>query len=251
MNKTKISMLIMGLLLPLAASAKIVFDPTNFGVNKIAAVKAVQMEIETVKQTVYDLEQLKTMQVNLKKIGKGVTDSVLADIDKEISNTKKYNESLTDVSKALGGEANYLSSMKTNYVLGGKGNFDDYMKALDNKAKSGDANAARLIKQADVAINNTQDAMKRRTELQKLVAGNEGIMQSAQTTNQYLDLISSQNEDLIALMAENSRELAEKKQKEALDAEKSKKIAEKNRKDSEESKNTLAERWTSKGSISY
>lgn len=251
MNKLKVSVLVACLLMSFTASAKIVFDPTNFVVNKLSAVKSIAMEIQAVKQTLFELEQLKTMQTNLKNIGKNVTGAVLSELDVQISDTKKYNEALLDVSKSLGGEADYLSSLKTNYVLGGKGDFNDFLKSLDNRAKSGDANAARLMKQADVVISNTEKSMKRRTELQKMVSKNEGIMQAAQTTNQYLDLIASQNSDLTTMLAENSRELAEQKKKEAINVEYAKKAAEEDAKNSEKSKKDFVNRWTSTGAVTY
>ena len=117
------------------------------------------------------------------------------------------------------------------------------------KSAAGDANANRLIKQADTVTKNTANAIKRRGELQNLVSNNEGIMQAAQTTNQYLDLIASQNTDLTTLLAENSRELAEKKKLESLSSEREIAAIAESKKKSEALKNSFGDRWGKK--LSY
>lgn len=242
----KISILLSSILLVgyfNVANAKIVFDPKNFAKNLVTSATALKLEVQEVTQTIQQMKQLQTMYDNLKTINPTQLAAQQLGISENLKTYTEYKSALESVNSALGDQSSWLDNVKSNYAASGTGKFEDYIGVLQKRADSGNKNAQYLVGLADSTSKNVENSVKRRNELQKQIASSSGILQSSQTTNQYLDQIVSQNSDITSLLALNARELAEKKQIEALNAESQKERDIKAKSDGKLAVDSFQDRW--------
>lgn len=217
-NYLKTLLLAVMLAVSVSANAMIVFDPTNYGVNNIAAVRAISMDLQSIKQTAQQYQQLYTMYQQLKSLNPAKFADQAKDAATDLAAVKAYQMATEQVSKALGEQGDFISNLQTNYVHSGYGgDFQGYVQALAKRAAAGDLKARQLFDLATRTGDAVATANQRRQELQKQNASNEGIQQSAQTTNQYLDVLVSQNQNIQLLLAEQVKMLAEQKAQKAAD----------------------------------
>jgi P-type conjugative transfer protein TrbJ len=247
----KISMLLLTMILSAQtitalAWGKIVFDPTNFSKNIVTASSSLKIEAEEVKQRIQQYKQLQTMYDNLKKIDPSKYDPQVTNIADALKTYNLYKASLNEVNKALGDEGDYLDNLRKNYVLSGEGKFEDYLNVLQKRSDSGNAKAKQLLNMSESVSKNVENTAKRRSELQKQISNSEGVLQSSQTTNQYLDVIVSQNAEMATLMSENLRAMAEERKLKAIQDENKKKYEEEYSKKSKEGVDTFYDRWNKK-----
>ncbi len=247
MKKLTLSLLLAGLLsaatIPTMAGG-IVFDPRNYAVNSMQAQSAIHTEGEAVMQTLHQLNQLKSMYQNLKKLGKAVTDADYNQLTNDLRSLEAYRIANEGVERALGDQGDFISRLQRSYVNdGGGGHFDDYLPSLARRAASGDLKARELFDLAAQVGRNVQTANDRRMKLQEQNASNEGVMQAAQTTNQYLDTIVSQNQNIQQLLAEQVQALAEQKAIQAAKDQAQVDKAKDQAKREKEALDTFSDRW--------
>lgn len=250
MKKTNLIRVVLSTLLICISTAtyayKIVFDPQNFTKNVVTAAQTLKIEVEQVKQRIQQYQQLQTMYQNLAKSDPSSYQWQVNDIKEKIKVITDYKQSLVDVNSALGGQAQYLDNIQRNYAMSNSGNFEEYMTSLQQRADAGELRAQHLMNVSKSVSSNIENTTNRRRELQSRVQNVTGILESSQTTNQYLDTIVAQNNDLARIMSENALAMAEERKSNAMA------LAEKRKADlkaTEESKKAVKEfeqSWTRK-----
>lgn len=218
MNKSLKPLLLAGLLAVSATvNAMTVFDPTNYKVNNIAAYKAVSMELESIRQTTHQAAQLYTMYQQLKTLNPAAYAQEAKDAATDLATMQAYQFATENVSKALGEQGDFITKLQTNYVFSGyHGHLSDYVQVLARRAAAGDLSARQMFDLATRTGDAVAAASQRRNELLKQNSTNVGLQQSAQTTNQYLDVLVSQNQNIQLLLAEQVKLLAEQKAKQSV-----------------------------------
>lgn len=207
--------LMLGLSQPSHARGKLVYDPTNFAKNLITSKKTIGIEQQAIVQSRMQAEYLFNSYQQLKRLDPKQFEADAKSAAEQLAAIKAYELSTAAVSRALDSQGDFIDAVQRNYVRTGDGDFRDYGEVLARRAAAGDLTARALFDMHETTSMAVSTSVKRRQELQKQVQDNEGIMQQAATTNQYLDLLTSQNENIQQLLSEQIKLLGEEKAKKA------------------------------------
>ncbi|MCK4118410.1 conjugal transfer protein TrbJ [Ralstonia nicotianae] len=190
-----------------------VFDYTNFIQNTITAAQALKTEVYENTNVLYQykmmLNQLQ-QAVGLDAITHKVQEeSILADVKRYAD----YGQVLEQLYGSVSGNADYLSRINSLVVQSGKTSsqwFEDQRTLFSG----GDKTAKALFDAGSDVANNIARLAKRRQDLQSQMTRTPTAEATAQTTNQYLDVLASQNADLIRLVGAKAQSDAIKDRKE-------------------------------------
>jgi hypothetical protein len=141
-------------------------------------------------------------------------DSILADVKRY----SDYGQVLQQLYGAVSSDASFLDKVNGLVVVSGKSPaqwFEDQRTLLT----SGNKTAQALFDAGTDVAKNIAHLAQRRQDLQSQMTLSPTAQATAQTTNQYLDLLSSQNADLIKLIGTKVQADAVKDRKENADTE--------------------------------
>lgn len=195
-----------------------VFDAANFLKNTISAAQALKTEVYENTNIIYQykmmLNQLQ-QAVGLDDIkNQAQIDSILADVKRY----SDYGQVLQQLYGAVSSDASFLDKVNGLVVVSGKSPaqwFEDQRTLLT----SGNKTAQALFDAGTDVAKNIAHLAQRRQDLQSQMTLSPTAQATAQTTNQYLDLLSSQNADLIKLIGTKVQADAVKDRKENADTE--------------------------------
>lgn len=180
----------------------IVFDPTNYVQNTIAAVQAVRHEALMVSDALTQARQLYAMYQQLKALGQGNFDRQLDELTRDIAAAVAYRAANESVYGALREQGAYAEQVRTLYGASKEAvSWGSWIRREAEMAQRGDARARLLFDQADRIFGEVERTNERRRALQGQLATTEGTHQAVQTTNQYLDTITAQNGTLQSAIA--------------------------------------------------
>ncbi|KJK22341.1 conjugal transfer protein TrbJ [Burkholderiaceae bacterium 16] len=189
-----------------------VFDAANFIKNTMTAAQALKTEVYENTNITY---QYKMMLNQLQQAVGLDSASMLAQassIKDDIKRHEQYGQTLQDLYGGLANNADYLSRVQSMVVQSGKTPdqwFQDQRTLLD----TGDKTAKRLFSLGNDVTANNQKLAQRRKQLQSDLEMNQTSEATAQLTNQMLDVLASQNADLLQLMGAKTQSDAIKDQK--------------------------------------
>lgn len=209
---------LLGLMLGLSGNshaAKTVYDPWNFAKNLATSKSAIGTEQQAIVQSRMQAEYLYNSYQQLKRLDPKQYEADAIAAATQLAAIKAYQLANEAVGRALDSQGNFVDAVQRNYVREGEGDFHDYSEVLARRAAAGNLTARNLFQMHQETSQAVITSVKRRQELQKQVQDNAGIMQQASTTNQYLDMIVSQNENIQQLLAEQIKLLSEEKAKKA------------------------------------
>ncbi|MBF6989399.1 conjugal transfer protein TrbJ [Cupriavidus sp. IK-TO18] len=129
----------------------------------------------------------------------------------DISKYEVYGTSLKDLYGTVSDNADYLKKIQSMVVASGKTKeqwFQDQRQLLSN----GDKTAKNLFSLGEQIFKNTQSVAQRRQKIQAQVKLSPTAQAAAQSTNQMLDVLASQNSDLLQLMSVRAQADADKDQ---------------------------------------
>jgi conjugal transfer/entry exclusion protein len=132
-------------------------------------------------------------------------------IKDDIGKYEVYGTSLKDLYGTVSDNADYLKKIQSMVVASGKTKeqwFQDQRQLLSN----GDKTAKNLFSLGEQIFKNTQSVAQRRQKIQAQVKLSPTAQAAAQTTNQMLDVLASQNSDLLQLMSVRAQADADKDQ---------------------------------------
>lgn len=203
---------------PAHASGWPVFDAANFLKNTISAAQALKTEVYENTNIIYQykmmLNQLQ-QAVGLDDIkNQAQIDSILADVKRY----SDYGQVLQDLYGAVSNDSSFLDKVNGLMIQSGKSPaqwFQDQRTLLT----SGNKTALALFNAGTDVAKNVARLAQRRQDLQSQMTLSPTAQATAQTTNQYLDLLSSQNADLIKLIGTKVQSDAVKDRKENADEE--------------------------------
>ncbi|WP_455289566.1 conjugal transfer protein TrbJ [Cupriavidus necator] len=132
-------------------------------------------------------------------------------IKEDIGKYEVYGTTLKDLYGTVSDNADYLKKIQSMVVASGKTKeqwFQDQRQLLSN----GDKTAKNLFSLGEQVFKNTQSVAQRRQKIQAQVKLSPTAQAAAQTTNQMLDVLASQNSDLLQLMSVRAQADADKDQ---------------------------------------
>ncbi|MCY1200684.1 hypothetical protein D9M68_204840 [compost metagenome] len=132
-------------------------------------------------------------------------------IKEDIGKYEVYGTTLKDLYGTVSDNADYLKKIQSMVVASGKTKeqwFEDQRQLLSN----GDKTAKNLFSLGEQIFKNTQSVAQRRQKIQAQVKLSPTAQAAAQTTNQMLDVLASQNSDLLQLMSVRAQADADKDQ---------------------------------------
>jgi type IV secretion system protein TrbJ len=192
----------------------IVFDPSNYAQNVVTAAKAVQGEIYQDTNIVYQYQ----MELNqLKQATRAPIASLQAQYSSLTSDIGAMNGYINNLQGLYGnlqsGQA-WVSNVQALAAASGK-SAQQYLNDQITLAGQGNQEAINRFQNANTIATHSQQLMQRRQQLQDSINSNPTAEAAAENTSQYLDLVSSQNNDLLQLQIQAAQAAAQKQGVEA------------------------------------
>ncbi|SDD57045.1 P-type conjugative transfer protein TrbJ [Cupriavidus sp. YR651] len=189
-----------------------VIDISNLIQNTMTALQSVKDEVYQNTNIAYQYKMMANQLLQATGLDPSQLTEQLGALQSEISSNETYGGALKDLYGSLSGNADYLNRVQSMVVSSGKSPgqwFEDQRTLLNN----GDKTAKNLFKLGTSVFNNTEAVAKRREKIQKQMKLSPTAQATAQTTNQMLDVLASQNSDMLQLMSAKTQSDADKDQK--------------------------------------
>ena len=191
------------------AFAFIVFDPSNFAQNVITAAKAVKGEIYQDTNLVYQYQMMANQLLQAVNLDPAAMKAQYDEITGDINKVMQLKNTMTDLYGSLQQGGQWLSHVQSLVSRSGKSNvewFSDMMTLY----KQNDQTVKTLFQMGNDVMQHTNDLAKRRQDLQTQMALSPTEQATAELTTHYLDIVTSQNSDLLQLTAAKQQQDAQK-----------------------------------------
>jgi conjugal transfer/entry exclusion protein len=189
-------------LLPLSAAHAwgIVFDPTNFAKNTVTAAEAVKSEVYQNTNLIYQYQMMLNQLKQATNLDPAAMLSQAQTISSDISGLSKYTDGLKSLYGGLQSNAQYLTKVVSLVTQSGK-TPQQWLSDQSTLLQSNDATAKQLFQQGNDVISHVGVLAKRRQEIQDQLNLSPTQEATAQLTTHMLDIVSSQNGDMLTMMA--------------------------------------------------
>ncbi|QET04078.1 conjugal transfer protein TrbJ (plasmid) [Cupriavidus pauculus] len=189
-----------------------VIDWVNLVQNTMTALQSVKDEVYQNTNIVYQYKMMANQL--LQSTGLDVADlsEQLGALRNEISSYEEYGNTLKDLYGGLSGNTDYLNRVQSMMVSAGKSP-GEWLADQASLLSNGNKTAKNLFNLGASVFKNTETLAKRREKIQKQMKLSPTAQATAQTTNQMLDVLASQNADLLQLMSAKTQSDADKDQK--------------------------------------
>lgn len=192
-----------------ATAQEIVFDPTNFAQNVITAAKAIQGEIYQDTNIVYQYQ----MEANQLKQATGINPTALMTqynaITSDITSMQSYVNNLQNLYGQLQSGQGWINKVQGLVASQGK-TPQQFITDQATLASQGNQQAVNLFQSGNNIAQHQQQLMQRRQQLQDSITLNPTQQATAEATTHYLDIVTSQNNDLIQLQTQAAQQAAQK-----------------------------------------
>jgi type IV secretion system protein TrbJ len=181
-----------------------VFDASNFIQNTMTAAAAVKGEAYQDSNLIYQYQMMLNQLKQATNLNPAAMLAQFKSITGDIADLSKYSNALNDLYGGLQSNAEYASKVQALITQSGKTPeqwFADQNTLLQNNDKT----AKQLFQQGNDVISHVSTLAKRRQEIQDQLNMSPTMEATAQLTTHMLDIISSQNGDLISMMAAKQR----------------------------------------------
>ncbi|MFS8979198.1 conjugal transfer protein TrbJ [Cupriavidus necator] len=177
----------------------------------MTAMQSLKTEVYENTNIVYQYKMMANQLLQATGLDAAALTEQLDAIKDDIGKYEVYGTSLKDLYGTVSDNADYLKKIQSMVVASGKTKeqwFEDQRKLLSN----GDKTAKNLFSLGEQIFKNTQSVAQRRQKIQAQVKLSPTAQAAAQTTNQMLDVLASQNSDLLQLMSVRAQADADKDQ---------------------------------------
>ncbi|WP_412530442.1 DUF4141 domain-containing protein [Burkholderia lata] len=199
------------------ASAQLtVFDPTNFAQNVITAAKAVKGEIYQNTNILYQYQMMVNDLLQAQNLNpaawKAAYDQIAGDINKVKGLVGTLQGLYGDLQK--GGE--WVTQVQGLICRSGKSNAQ-WFSDMNTLFQQNDKVARNLFQMGSNIMQHTSEMAQRRQELQSQLSMSPTQQATAEITTHYLDIVTSQNSDILQLNAAKAQKDAQKDAQQAED----------------------------------
>ncbi|KND57716.1 Conjugative transfer protein TrbJ [Candidatus Burkholderia verschuerenii] len=181
-----------------------VFDASNFIRNTVTAAAAVKGEAYQDSNLIYQYQMMLNQLKQATNLNPAAMLAQVTSIKSDITDLTKYTNALNDLYGGLQSNAEYANKVQALITQSGKTPeqwFADQNTLLQNNDKT----AKQLFQQGNDVISHVGTLAKRRQEIQDQLNMSPTMEATAQLTTHMLDIISSQNGDLISMTAAKQR----------------------------------------------
>ncbi|MGV7240416.1 type VI secretion protein [Caballeronia sp. M23-90] len=206
-------------LLPLSAAHAlgIVFDPTNFAKNTITAAEAVKSEVYQNTNLIYQYQMMLNQLKQATNLNPAAMLSQAQTIAGDISGLSKYTDGLKSLYGGLQSNAQYLTKVVSLVTQSGK-TPQQWLSDQNTLLQNNDTTAKQLFQQGNDVISHVGALAKRRQEIQDQLNLSPTQQATAELTTHMLDIVSSQNGDMLTMMAAKQQSEAVDTQAKVADA---------------------------------
>ena len=190
---------VLGLVQPASAQLT-VFDPANFGQNIITAAKAVRGEIYQNTNIVYQYQMMANQLLQATNLNPTAMKAQYDQITGDIAKVSAYNSNLQSLYGSLTQGSSYITHVRNLISTSGKSP-TQWLSDMNALYKQGDATATSLFQMGNDVNQHVQTLATRRAELQSQLSMTPTQEATASLTTHYLDIVTSQNSDLLQMMA--------------------------------------------------
>jgi type IV secretion system protein TrbJ len=198
----RIAALFLMTLLPLSAAHAwdVVFDPTNFAKNTVTAAEAVKSEVYQNTNLIYQYQMMLNQLKQATNLNPTAMLSQAQTISSDISSLTKYTDGLTSLYGGLQSNAQYLTKVQSLVTQSGK-TPQQWLSDQSTLLQNNDTTAKQLFQQGNDVVSHVNALAQRRQQIQDQLSMSPTQEATAQLTTHMLDIVSSQNGDMLTMMA--------------------------------------------------
>jgi hypothetical protein len=177
-----------------------VFDPTNFIQNTLTAIGAVKGEVYQDTNLMYQYQMMLNQLKQATNLNPAAMAAQANSITNDISTLGKYTDTLKSLYGGLQSNAEYATKVQSLIAQSGKTPsqwFADQNTLINNNDKT----AKQLFQMGNDVISHVSTLSKRRQEIQDQLNMSPTAEATAQLTTHLLDVVASQNNDMLQMMA--------------------------------------------------
>ncbi|CAG9254962.1 Type VI secretion protein [Paraburkholderia unamae] len=201
-----------------SALAFTVFDPTNFVKNTITAAEAVKGEIYQDTNIVYQYQMMANQLLQATNLNPVAMKAAYDEITGDISKARSLTTTLTSLYGSLKQGSEYITHVQNLISTSGKSP-TQWLSDMNALLKQNDSTAKNLFQMGNDVMQHTQDLAQRRADLQSQLSLSPTQQATAELTTHYLDIVTSQNADLLNMMASKTQADAQKQAADNISAE--------------------------------
>jgi type IV secretion system protein TrbJ len=181
-----------------------VFDASNFIQNTMTAAAAVKGEVYQDSNLVYQYQMMLNQLKQATNLNPAAMLAQFNSISSDITSLSKYTDALKDLYGGLQSNAEYATKVQSLITQSGK-TPDQWFADQNTLLQSNDKTAKQLFQQGNDVMSHVSTLAQRRQQIQDQLNMSPTMEATAQLTTHMLDIISSQNSDLLSLMAAKQR----------------------------------------------
>jgi hypothetical protein len=177
-----------------------VIDPTNLIQNTMTAIGAVKGEVYQDTNLVYQYQMMLNQLKQATNLNPAAMLAQANTITNDISSLTKYTDSLKSLYGGLQSNAEYATKVQALITQSGKTPsqwFADQSTLISNN----DQTAKQLFQLGNDVISHVNTLAKRRQEIQDQLNMSPTMEVTSQLTTHMLDIVASQNGDMLQMMA--------------------------------------------------
>lgn len=178
----------------------IVFDPTNFAKNAMTAAEAVKGEIYQNTNIVYQYQMMANQLLQATNLNPVAMKAQFDQITGDISKVNQYVSNLQSLYGTLQQGGAYITHVQNLISTSGKSP-TQWLSDMNALYKQGSASATSLFQMGNDVNQHIQTLAQRRSALQSQLSLTPTQQATAELTTHYLDIVTSQNSDLLQMMA--------------------------------------------------
>ena len=194
---------------PLAHANLPVIDVTNLAQNLVTAITSVSNETTQDTNLIYQYKMMGNQLLQATKLADVATAGQLAEINSDMSKMTQYATVMKQVYDGLQSDGQYVNKVQTLVNQSGK-TPDQWFADQSTLLKTGDKNATQLFQQGTDIQKHMQDLAQRRQQIQNQLNLSPTQQATAQLTTHMLDVVASQQSDMLQLMATSAQQQASK-----------------------------------------
>ena len=197
-----------------AFAQEVVFDPSNFSQNIITAAKAVKTEVYQDANILYQYQMMANQYLQSVRLATAPMTDAFNAITGDIAQINQYKDTLTALYGSLQDGASWIGHVQSMISTSGKSPMQWYsdMRSLYDQ---GNSVATNIFQMGNNIMTHTQQLAQRRAQLQSQLSLSPTQQATAQLTTHYLDIVTSQNADMLQLMAARAQQDAQKSSQDA------------------------------------
>ncbi|WP_186138403.1 type VI secretion protein [Burkholderia gladioli] len=216
MPTLRVAALAASLLVAQRALALTVFDPMNYAQNVVTAAKAVRGEIYQNTNILYQYQMMMNDLLQAQNLNPAAWKAAYDQISGDISKVRGLVGTLQGLYGDLNKGGEWVTQVQGLISRSGKTNAQ-WFSDMNTLFQQNDKVARNLFQMGSNIMEHTNEMAQRRQDLQSQLSSSPTQQATAEITTHYLDIVTSQNSDILQLNAAKAQKDAQKDAQQAED----------------------------------